>query len=147
MENHNRNQDLGRERNPITYRKYRRETFLQIILPMIIFGFVLLILSLLSTQMGAGDISLWADISLIWLIIPVMVLTLLSFVMLVGTVYGVTMLIQVLPFYSYKMFKAWIQLRAIVRSSSDKIVEPVLRVNGFSSASSTFWRQLTRRRT
>jgi len=144
MENHNR--DLGRERNPITYRKHRRETFLQITLPMLIGALILLIFALLSTQMGAGEIRVWADISLIWLIIPVIVLTLLMFVLLVGSVYGITMLIQMLPVYSFRMFKAWIQLRAIVRITTDRIVEPVLRVNGFSSGSQTLWRQITRRR-
>jgi hypothetical protein len=122
------------ERNPDTHKAHQRQVFWQITFPFVLA--ILLILALaglaIASAFGGGEaVSLWADISLIWLIPPVLIVTLIFLLITAGLAYGVIRLIGVLPRYALKAQEFMRLLEANIRSMADKIAEPVIKVNGF----------------
>jgi FtsH-binding integral membrane protein len=137
--------DPNKERNPITRQRHRKEVLWQITFPLLITGLILLAFSILSITMTPEETSVWADISLIWLIMPVMVLTLISLAMLIASIYAVLKLIQVLPVFAFRLQNGLILIRANIRTIADRSVEPVLRINSFSAGIKGFVRQISGR--
>ena len=91
------------ERNPATHAVHRREVFWQITFPLIIVLTIVLGLTggvIYAGVIGLGEVSRWADVSLIWLLLPALVVALLMLLMLVGMVMLVAKLLGVLPGYA-----------------------------------------------
>ena len=138
-------EDPHRIRNPFTQQKHRKEVFWQISVPIVIGILILLVISFLSTTMVADETSRWAAISSIWLIAPVMVLGFLSLVTFIAGIVAVAKLIQVLPYYSFRLQNGLMNVRTSLKRIADRSVEPVLRLSAFSAAAKKFSRRITRR--
>ena len=80
-------------RNPVTRKRHQKEVLWQITIPMLIGSLILLVLAALAvaaaTGIVPGDTRRWADISMIWLIVPVMLVTLLALLFLAGSIYAI----------------------------------------------------------
>jgi predicted PurR-regulated permease PerM len=86
-----------------SYQLHRRQVAWQIILPIVLAGLLMIgfaILVGLSTFRGNGDVSRWAAISTIWLVLPVMLAGLLVLVALIGLAYLLGRLAGLIPPYS-----------------------------------------------
>jgi hypothetical protein len=136
-------------RNPITHKRHQKEMLWQVTVPLVIGNVILLALALLASLVALGvvpgDVRRWADISLIWLIVPMMVATLLSLVFLAGSVYGLMRLILVLPKYSYQAL-GWLLLFGLkLQRLNDRMVEPFLRLHMTSASMKTLRRRVSKR--
>ncbi len=122
------------ERNPITREAHRRQVLWQITLPFGVGLFLILALAALTilSAVGGGEVvSRWADISLIWLILPMFFFTLIFLAIVSGLVYLVVKLIGVFPIYAFKAQGFFASLQEKIRSASDKAAQPVIKVGGF----------------
>ena len=128
-------------RNPFTQQKHRREVFWQITIPLAIGLIIVLALAVGVTLASSTQASRLADVSLIWLILPAMIIALVFLVLTAGLAYGIIWLIGKLPSLTFKIHKFLIQLSVRVRKISDKIAEPVIRVESMKAS----WRALRRR--
>ena len=137
--------DPKRSRNPIAHLRHRKEVLWQITLPVLIFGLILLVFSVLAVTLTPNEASRWADISLIWLITPVMVITLISLVMLVASIYAVIKIIQVLPVYTFRLQNGLMLMRTRFRDIANRSVEPILRIHSLSAGINSFFRQISGR--
>jgi cell division protein FtsW (lipid II flippase) len=118
-----------RERNPITHQRHRREVLWQITVPVGIFALALLALAILVVvQASAGQASVWADISLMWMIIPAFIITLILFVFLAACVYLVVLMIGVLPYYFLRAHEWLILVGGRMEDIQDRLIEPFLRI-------------------
>ena len=122
------------DRNPVTRKRHRREVLLQITVPVSIGAIILLVLAVLVTQGGASNASVWADISLIWLIIPVLIFSLILAIFMAGITYAVVYLIGVLPYYFYQAHEWLIAFGIQVKRAGDTVVEPIIRVQAFNAS-------------
>ena len=115
-------------RNIETHARHRREVFWQITLPMILGGGVLLFTCGLTIFTAAGGgVSLWRDISLVWIILPAMVLLLLVLGVVGGLAYGVTRLLQAMPAFFWRL-QGYFKLAASrSRMLSDRLMSPLVR--------------------
>lgn len=113
--------------NPDTKARHRREVWWQIFLPFIIGVILIGGLVLGITFTGVGDTSVWADVSLIWVIIPLLFMALIPLVILVAIVVGLTWLIQNTPPYAFQVQAAFDTVQTAVRQFTDRATEPVLR--------------------
>ncbi len=115
--------------NPKTRRRHQQEMFWQVTLPMLAGGLILLALTVLVVLGGirGGELGRWAGISLIWLITPLMVVTLIGLLVLIGSIYGLVRLIQAIPRLSYQALGWMLLLGLYIRRFGDRLVEPVLR--------------------
>lgn len=123
--------------NPITQAVHRRQVLWQIWVPFIVIVVLVLISAVgvvLAGFQGTGDISRWANISLIWLILPMLLLTIIMIAATAGIVYLLYMALRVLPSYSRQLQGIFVLISFYVRKFSDAAVEPILKVNSFSAS-------------
>jgi len=123
--------------NPITQATHRQQTLWQIWVP---FG-VVVVLVLISALLvviagfqGTGDISRWADISLIWLILPMLLLTVILIAVTAGFVFLLFQLLRILPPYTRQLQDVFVLISFYVRKFSDAAVEPFLKAHSFSAS-------------
>ncbi|OGO62703.1 MAG: hypothetical protein A2030_10025 [Chloroflexi bacterium RBG_19FT_COMBO_50_10] len=91
------------ERNPITHAKHRREAFWQIIFPMLI-GLIIVVaivvVIIFSGTTSTSDLSRWADVSLIWLILPSLFIALIFLAILIAFTYLISVVLKITPRYA-----------------------------------------------
>ena len=122
---------IVRERNPITHEKHRREVLRQITLPLVIGIALILIAAIFICRSSTAGASVWADISLIWLIVPMLFAGLLFLIILAATAYGVIKLVTVLPFYFKQALDWLIGFNISVAQVGNKVTEPFIRLYVF----------------
>ena len=118
------------ERNPETHAQHKKEVFWQITFPMLI-GVVIMILMLvfvyLTITVGSSDLSRWADVSLIWLILPSLFLALIFMAFIAAFIYLISMVIHLTPRYS-RLVHLYLELaRSRVVQISDQITNPIVK--------------------
>jgi hypothetical protein len=124
------------ERNPSTHKVHRREVVWQITFPFILGLLIILGLAawtIISAVRG-GSVSQEADTSLIFLLIPTIVMALVPLAIFAGLAYGIIMLNKALPQYSYKAQQVMIKVRIAIRSGADKLVDPIIRFKSIIAA-------------
>ncbi len=135
-------------RNPVTRQAHRKETFRQIALPMILGVIAILGLAVwvVLVASGGGNVSQAADASLIFLIIPTMVMAFILLAVLAGLVYGMYRFLRILPpkFFTLQGFFYRVQDR--MQKAADKAVEPTLRAKSASAGWQTIKYELTSRK-
>lgn len=119
------------KRNPKTHAEHRRQVFWQITLPLVIGSLVVLgtlAVIIFSATQPVTDLSRWADISLIWLILPSLILALIILAILVALVVLITYVMRVIPRYAL-IVQLYIEL---AKDKLNKVfnfsVEPLLRI-------------------
>ena len=130
------------ERNPATEREHRRQVLWQITLPFVFGVVVFLVLAVLTGLSGVGEVSRWADVSTIWLIIPVLFVGLIFLAILGGLIFAVIWLVRNLPRYALKLQNIFALIEAKTRQASDAAVEPILRAQSFSASVKALRRNL-----
>jgi hypothetical protein len=121
------------ERNPVTHRAHRREVLLQITIPLAIGLAIFLAVSVLATLGPDDAVSRWGDASLIWLIVPQLLVCLMALILLGGLAFGVIWLIRTLPVYTRQLQDIFNLIGLRTRNLTDMIVEPFLRIHSFGA--------------
>jgi uncharacterized BrkB/YihY/UPF0761 family membrane protein len=114
-----------------SYVKHRRDVTRQIILPVVLVTLAGIGAALLAGFASAGNnpgVSMWADISIIWLIIPMMALALVILALMLALVYGLNHLLKISPHYTglAQTYALW--LNAQVTIWTDEIMQPLLSI-------------------
>jgi len=117
-----------------SYVKHRRDVNRQIILPIIlvtIMGVAIAVLAGFGATQSSPNISLWADISIIWLIIPLMLLAVVIMALTIAMVYGLNRLLKVSPRYTgiAQTYALWFSTQ--VKIWTDKLIDPVVFVKSW----------------
>lgn len=119
--------------NPETQQVHRREVLLQITLPLVIGLVLVLLLAILTvvTATSGGSVAQAGDASLIFLIIPLMVFTVIFTIIFGALAFGIIKLNEVLPVYTRQVQDILERVRQQVQMGSDKAVEPILKIRSF----------------
>jgi hypothetical protein len=133
-------------RNPITHQRHRREVFWQITFPILAVSVILLLFAVLATGLSAEKASTWADISIIWMIIPTLILSLLTMIFLAAAVYLTLRLLHILPFYFFKGQNWFLLVNLRIGRIGDNLAEPFLRLSSWKAGAGTLSRQMKRSR-
>jgi len=127
-----------------SYQRHRRQSFWQIIAPvgfgtlLVLVILALVILRTVGTDAG-GQVSQWADTSLIWLILPALLFALLLTLILVGMIYLLARLLKIVPGYTYKVQYFIGQVPDYVESFADKLVAPIIAVKSAGATMSALF--------
>lgn len=106
--------------------RYRRQRFWQIIFPILIFSLLIGVAGVITVFSSASSDRLLADISIIWLVIPVLVFSLIILALLVGLVYGMSKLISITPGYTRRAQDYFSRVEVGTRKIADSSMKPVL---------------------
>ena len=130
------------EPNPVTKARHRHEMIWQVFLPIGV-GAVLVLLLMILTISGTNLwVSKGADVALIWLISPQLVVAVIVLVINIAFIYGLVKLFQVLPSYSRLILNYFLAAGVYVSQFSNKTVEPILRIRSISASIRQFGRSI-----
>jgi len=128
--------EIKPERNPSTHKAHRREVGWQIVLPLTCGSLIILglaIWTVVGTIQG-GNVSQPADTSLIFLLIPTMIIAIIPLALLAGLAYGIITLNKILPQYFFKAHEAMRKVQDGIQIGTDKLVEPIIRLESMLAA-------------
>jgi hypothetical protein len=125
------------ERNPVTYRKHRHEVLWQITIPLAVGAVLILIpavLVLAAGVTGASQLTKAAQVSLIWLIIIGMVISLLVMIATVVMVYTTSAILRNISPIARQIQDTFLFIGSRVSQFADVAVEPFLRYHSFTAS-------------
>lgn len=130
-----------------SFRRHQKQRFWQILAPIILGGLitlaaaVLMVLTLTGTVSGI-NLSRIADTSLIWLIVPGMVFGIFFTVLLLGLVYLIARLLNILPQYTFLVQQYAALIEAKIRLWAKKGMTPIIKVKSTGAAVGAFFKNL-----
>jgi hypothetical protein len=125
-----------------SYLRHRRQRTTQIILPVLLAVFLcvaMVVLVNIATFRDDGDVARWAAVSTIWIVIPIVIASLIFFVLLAGLIYLLAQLLGITPTYTGKAqdFVRMVSLR--IRRAADMSVQPIIYLDGIGASIRTFF--------
>jgi uncharacterized membrane protein (DUF485 family) len=128
-----------------SYQLHRRQRNLQIILPVVLSGVVLIgiiVLISFATFKSSGDVSRWAAISTIWIIIPALIAGLIVLAILVGLIYLMARALGALPYYT-GMAQDYVNIaQGYIIRGADMVVKPVIALEGLIERAKAFFERI-----
>ncbi len=117
--------------------------FWQILLPVILVGLLMVgvITLVILTATGGdpvGQVSTWADTSLIWLILPALLFAVVVLVILGGLIYLLAKLLNIIPGYTSVVQDFFRRVSHIVGNIADKFASPFIAVKSVGAATNKF---------
>jgi hypothetical protein len=117
-----------------SYQLHRKQRTTQIILPIVISAVLFISITILvcvAALNSTGDIARWAEISTIWLTIPMIITALIVLAILIGLIYLMVNALANLPYYT-SMAQDYIYIaRSYIIRGADMVVKPVINFEGF----------------
>jgi len=110
-------------------KQHRKDVFWQIWLPIGIGAVAFLALGVMagfSYQTGTESAARWGHIAVMWMLLPVFVIGMISLIILIGLIFSVFKLIQILPKYTIILQKYIQQIARVIRTSANKSVQPLM---------------------
>ena len=120
-----------------SYRRYRRQRALQIILPVVLamLLFIAMIVMVSVATFGYnGDVARWAAISTMWISIPVCIMGLVFLALLVGMIYLFARLLGIAPHYTGRAQDFVHKIAIRIRLLADKTVKPIIFLNSIGAS-------------
>lgn len=131
------------ERNPATRASFRRQVALQVYLPLFL-GILILGLAAAGLWRSAlAGASAWADASLILLLLPVLLVSLMPLLLLAALVYLVTLVMQRLPAPAFRVQQAVAEVERRARRAGQLAAAPMVQLEAGVAALGTGFRRLT----
>ena len=127
--------------NHASYRKHRRQVWLQVYLPaiiLVILGLSLSVLIGIAAFNETGNAQQWAAISTIWLVLPLLVFGLVFGTLVITLIYLVARLLKLLPPYTAKAQTYVYRASHKTQYYSDMAVKPVLILEGIAASIRSF---------
>jgi len=109
---------------PPTLHAHKRQLAWQILVPLLVVMALAITAAVLISIGAASATRTWADVSTIWLILPMLFLALFAVLVLGFLIYGIAKLLQVTPHYSGKVQDFLAQLSGWTRKIADGAASP-----------------------
>jgi hypothetical protein len=107
-------------------RAHKHQLAWQILVPFLVAA-VLIITAAVVVATSSGSASRpWADVSIIWLIAPTLILALFFIIVLVFLIYGIVKLLQITPHYTGKTRDFFALLSERTRVIADAAAKPIV---------------------
>jgi uncharacterized protein involved in cysteine biosynthesis len=123
------NKNLNRPEYHPSYQLHRRQMWTQILLPLLIAVLVfiaVIITTSLATFRGHGDVTRWAAISTIWLILPVLVVGAIILILIIAMIYLMSRLTAIIPPYSLQAQQVVHRIEGAVKQFAGMVRKPKL---------------------
>jgi hypothetical protein len=115
--------------NSPTVQLHKRQFAWQILVPFLVMTALIGAAAVLVTTGGASGTRTWADVSIIWILAPLLIFALLFVIVLGLLIYGIAKLTQVTPRYTSKAQHFFTRLSAGTRKIADGATKPIVWFN------------------
>jgi hypothetical protein len=120
-----------------TYLKHRREYRWKILAPVIAASVLCVLCSALvyvATFGYGGDVTLWAEISEIYLSIPAIIFLVIAFAFVGGLVFLMMRLLSILPRYTFMAQDLAQKMKVYARRGADYVANPVIFIDSLGAS-------------
>ncbi len=124
-----------------SYLKHRKDLTWKIIFPVALSSVLclgLVVLIYIATFRGGGDVQRWADISTMWIAIPMIMFLLVVFALLGGIVYLLAKLLNIAPPYTALAQEFFYKIEGYVRRGADAAAQPFIFVDSIGASINRF---------
>ena len=128
-----------------SYQLHRKQLWTQILLPLLIAALVfiaVIVITSVATFRDNGDVSRWAAISEIWLVLPVIAAGLILLLVLLGLIYLVSYVIPIIPPYTYQAQRFVYRMQGIVNRFAEFARKPALILQELSALIKNYLAQI-----
>ena len=121
-----------------SYHLHKKQRFWQILFPVglgVLLILILVVLVILTSVHGdaQGEVSIWADASMIWLILPVLIFAVVMTVILLGLIFLLAKVLHILPSYTSQA-QYYVELfSSKVKYLAGKLTEPIIKVRNIGA--------------
>jgi hypothetical protein len=126
---YNKGMDTPQPNGSPSIHAHKRQRTWQILVPFLVFTGLILVMAGLFTSGVISRTRTWADVSIVWLIVPMLIFAMLFLAVLVFLIYGIAKLLQVTPHYTGKIQDFFSILSSWARKTADGIARPIVWVN------------------
>ncbi|MBV6396643.1 MAG: hypothetical protein HFACDABA_02243 [Anaerolineales bacterium] len=128
-----------------SFQKHRREVRAQILVPVgsaALIVVAVVILTVIATFRQGGDVARWSAISTIWIIVPILILSLIFLAALIAMIYGMAQLLNLIPPYTGQAQRIFWRAQGYIQRGADLAARPILGLEGlFATVRSFFGRK------
>jgi len=124
-----------------SYLKHRKDLTWKIIFPVALSSVLclgLVVLIYIATFRGGGDVQRWADISTMWIAIPMIMFLLVVFALLGGIVYLLAKLLNIAPPYTALAQEFFYKIEGYVHRGADAVAQPFIFVDSIGASINRF---------
>lgn len=119
--------DVEDELHPEIRSRYRRQLWLEILIPTIGGAVIVAGLALVLARSGVGTVSAWADAALALMLIPFLLLALIPLVAIAGLAYGVGWVTGQIPAPLNRVRAAVYRARISLERGANLAVQPIIQ--------------------
>jgi len=122
-------------------KQHKKEVLWQIVLPISLGAVAFLTLGIFagySLQSGTDAAARWSHIAIMWLLLPVFIVGFITIIFIMGMIFGVSKLFNIIPEYSVLFLSIAHRLNNFIRTGSNKAIQPVLFLRTIKSAINRF---------
>lgn len=120
-----------------SYRKHRKDLAWKIIFPVVLSSVLcigLIALVSIATFNWGGDVQRWADISTMWVAVPVMLGMLIFLAIVAGLVYLLAKLLNITPRYTVIVQNFFYKIESYAKRGADAAAKPIISLNGIGAS-------------
>jgi hypothetical protein len=117
-----------------TIRLHKRQVAWQILIPFLLAALMLLAAGVWLVWGETARARVWADVSIMWLIAPMLLLTLAALALLIALIVGMVKLLQAMPRFTSRAQQISGQVAAGARKAADRAVEPFIWIEQAGAA-------------
>jgi len=122
--------------------QHKSDFLWQILLPVLGVALILVITAGFTAVASSGAVSKLADVSVIWLIVPMLVVVLVITAITIALIYWMIQILPKIPFYSRKAYFYVLTAQHSVHVYSDKVVAPIVKVKVYNAGVRAFFNNL-----
>jgi hypothetical protein len=119
-----------------SYQKHRKDLTWKIIFPVILSVVLCLGLTILiniATFSWGGDVQRWADISTMWIAIPILFEMLIFLAIVAGLVFLLSRLLHITPRYTVLAQDFMYKVKGYVQRAADAIAKPIISIDSIGA--------------
>ncbi|MFH1524796.1 MAG: hypothetical protein ABIF04_07500 [Chloroflexota bacterium] len=125
----------------LSLRLHKRQFAWQILAPFLVVTALVIVAVVLVTTGAASATRTWADVSIIWIIAPLLIFALLFAVILLFFIYGIAKLTQATPRYTGKAQNFFAMLSTWTRKIADGATKPIVWVQQIGATIKSIFRR------
>ncbi len=135
------NKNSPSSKRTASYQAHKRDFIWQILVPIIV-ALILVITASVAVAMGSdASTSRWADISAIWIIIPLLFSALVALIILGGIIYGMAKLLNITPIYTQKLTALIYLAEQKIKNAADLSTKPIFFIEELAASVRSVFQQ------